>query len=93
MLLKDQFASAFEGADRIIITDIYPASEPPLPGISGKTIADLLDKKKTSYFPRKEQIAGKLISELKEGDMVLILGAGDIYTVGKELLARLRMQA
>jgi len=92
MLLKDSFARAFDEADRIIITDIYAASEPPLPGISGKTIADLLDQKKTTYFPRKEHIAEKLAPELKEGDFVLTLGAGDIYTVGKELLARLRMQ-
>ncbi|MDD5594526.1 MAG: UDP-N-acetylmuramate--L-alanine ligase [Candidatus Margulisbacteria bacterium] len=92
MILKDKFADAFDNADKIIITDIYAASENPIPGITGKTIADLLDPAKTAYVPKKEQIAEQLVNELKAGDMILILGAGDIYTVGKEILARLKMK-
>jgi UDP-N-acetylmuramate--alanine ligase len=92
MILKDKFAGAFDHADRTIITDIYAASESPIPGITGKTIADLLDPAKTSFIPKKEQIAEQLVKELKAGDLVLTLGAGDIYTVGKELLARLKMK-
>jgi len=92
-LLKDQFATAFGEADMIIINDIYAASENPIPGISGKTIADLLDPTKTAYIPRKELIAEQLAKEVREGDLVLTLGAGDIYTVGKELLSRLKMKA
>jgi len=92
LLLKDDFAGAFGDADKSIITDVYAASENPIPGISGKTIADLLDSKKTTYIPKKELIAEQLIEEVKAGDMILTLGAGDIYTVGKEILARLRMK-
>ncbi len=92
MILKDKFAEAFGDADRVIITDIYAASERPIPGISGKTIADLLDPDKTSFVPKKEQIAEQLVKELRPGDLVLTLGAGDIYTVGKELLARLKLK-
>ncbi|MBN3033890.1 MAG: UDP-N-acetylmuramate--L-alanine ligase [Candidatus Saganbacteria bacterium] len=92
MILKEQFAGAFGDADRVIITDVYAASETPLPGVSGRTIAELLDREKTRYLPKKEQIAERLIKELKPGDIVLTLGAGDIYTVGKELLARLKMK-
>lgn len=92
LLLKDKFAGCFADADRVVITDIYAASENPIPGISGKTLADLLDPKKTTFIPRKEQIPEQLIKEIKEGDIVLTLGAGDIYTVGKEILARLRMK-
>lgn len=91
MLLKDSFTEAFDDADKTIITDIYAASENPIPGISGKTIADLLEPKKTDYLPKKEQIAEQLVPTLQPGDIVLTLGAGDIYNVGKELLARLRM--
>jgi UDP-N-acetylmuramate--alanine ligase len=93
MILKEKFAGAFDYADRIIITDIYAASETPIPGVSGQTIAGLLDKEKTRYIPKKEQIAERLIKELKPGDIVLTLGAGDIYTVGKELLSRLKMKS
>ncbi|MCU0641535.1 MAG: UDP-N-acetylmuramate--L-alanine ligase [Candidatus Margulisbacteria bacterium] len=91
-LLKDQFALAFGDADQVIITDIYAASEQPIPGVSGKTIADQLPANKTTYLPKKEQIAQTLAGELRAGDIVLTLGAGDIFNVGKELLARLKMK-
>ncbi len=92
LLLKDKFAGAFDEADRVIITDIYAASEVPIPGVSGETIAGLLDPKKTVFMPKKEQIAEQLIGELKPGDIVMTLGAGDIFTVGKEILARIKMR-
>ena len=92
VLLKDKFAGAFDDADQVIITDIYAASENPIPGVSGKTIVDLLDPQKTSYVPKKEVISEQLIQELKPGDLVMTLGAGDIYTIGKEILARLKMK-
>jgi UDP-N-acetylmuramate--alanine ligase len=90
-LLKDRFAGAFSDADKIIITDIYAASEKPIPGISGKSIADAIQGKDVLYVPRKEKIFEHLMPEIKAGDMVLTLGAGDIYTVGKEILTRLKM--
>ena len=92
MILKDQFAGAFDNADKVIITDIYAASENPIPGVTGKPIADLLAPEKTLFVPKKEQIAEQLVKDLKAGDIVLTLGAGDIYTVGKEILARLKMK-
>ncbi|MDD4179971.1 MAG: UDP-N-acetylmuramate--L-alanine ligase, partial [Candidatus Margulisbacteria bacterium] len=76
----------------VIITDIYAASEKPIPGITGKTIADLIERKKVEFIPKKELIAERLAKELKPGDIVMTLGAGDIYTVGKELLTRLKMK-
>jgi UDP-N-acetylmuramate--alanine ligase len=92
LLLKDQFATAFGDADMIIITEIYAASEKPIPGISGKTIADNIYGKKVTYLPRKEKIAEELLAEIRDGDIILTLGAGDIYTVGKEILQRLKLR-
>lgn len=92
MLLKEQFAVSFSDADRIIITDIYAACEEPIPGISGKTIADGIQNKEVTYVSRKEKITEHLMEDIKEGDLILTLGAGDIYTVGKEILARLKMK-
>lgn len=91
-LLKDRFATAFADADKIIVTDIYAASEKPIPGISGRTIADGIQNKEVAYIPRKEKIFEYLTQEIREGDMVLTLGAGDIYTVGKEILTRLKIK-
>lgn len=92
MLLKNKFAAALVNADRVIITDIYAASEKPIPGISGKTIADEIQDKGAVYIPRKEKIPEYLMQNLKEGDIILTLGAGDIYTVGREILARLKIR-
>jgi len=92
MLLQDQFITAFADADKVIITDIYAASEKPIPGITGKIIAEGIKDKQVEYIKRKEKIPEYLIKEIKEGDIVLTLGAGDIYTTGKEVLARLKMQ-
>lgn len=90
-LLKDRFGDAFSDADKVIITDIYAASEKPIPGISGRSIADVIRNKDVLYVARKEKIFEHLMPEIREGDMVLTLGAGDIYTVGKEILTRLKM--
>ncbi|MBU0672871.1 MAG: UDP-N-acetylmuramate--L-alanine ligase [Candidatus Margulisbacteria bacterium] len=92
MLLKDRFGQAFGDADKIIITDIYAASEPPIPGISGKTIADAIEGKDVEYIARKEKIVDHLMQDVKEGDLIMTLGAGDIYTVGKEFLSRLKIK-
>ena len=91
-LLKNEFALAFGDADKVILTDIYAASENPIPGISGKSIADLIPDKEVLYVPRKEKIPDDLMAEIKDGDIILTLGAGDIYTVGKEILARLKIK-
>jgi len=93
MHLKDEFAGAFDLADIAIITDVYSAGEAPISGISGKSIVDCISVKPNliiEYIPKKEKIADYLVSILKPKDILLTLGAGDIFTVGKEVLARLR---
>jgi UDP-N-acetylmuramate--alanine ligase len=92
MLLRDKFVTSFGDADKIVITDIYAASEKPIPGISGKIIEEGISGKEVNYLPRKEKIVEYLMREVKEGDIIITLGAGDIYTVGREILARLRMK-
>ncbi len=91
-LLRDQFVISFKDADKIIVTDIYAASEKPIPGITGKIIADGIQNKEVEYIPRKERIPEYLMEQVREGDIIMTLGAGDIYTAGREILARLRMR-
>ncbi|MBN2057461.1 MAG: UDP-N-acetylmuramate--L-alanine ligase [Candidatus Saganbacteria bacterium] len=91
ILLKDEFTKAFDDADKIVITDIYAASEKPIPGISGQTIADGIKGRDVLYVPKKEGIVEHLMQDIKPGDLIMTLGAGDIYTVGKELFARLKL--
>ncbi|MFN2541685.1 MAG: UDP-N-acetylmuramate--L-alanine ligase [Chthoniobacterales bacterium] len=80
-LAKD-FGRAFDDADRVVITDVYPASEAPIPGISGKTIADEIaahGHRGVSYQPRLEWVHRDVGSMLDGGDLVLSLGAGNIH--------------
>ena len=93
--LFSQFGEAFIDSDLVILTDIYSAGETPIPNVDGKLIANEVTKcqKDVLYIPRKEKIAEMLSKNLKRKDMVLIMGAGDINTVAKELLSRLKIKS
>ncbi len=86
--LRFEFGGAFDDADHVVITDVYPASEPALPGISGQTIADAISQhghRAVSYQPRLDRLHGDVGQMLLDGDLVLSLGAGNVH----EQLARL----
>jgi len=77
-----EFGSAFDEADRVVVTDVYPASEPPIPGISGQTIVNEMVKRGhrgASYQPRFERVHCDIGNALDVGDLVLSLGAGNIH--------------
>ncbi|MFC1483174.1 UDP-N-acetylmuramate--L-alanine ligase [Candidatus Margulisiibacteriota bacterium] len=91
MFFAKEFAECFEHADAVIITDIYPAGEKPIENVTGKMVADLVSNVETIYLPKKENISKYLVDKiLQKDDMLITLGAGDINTVGKEVLSRLR---
>ncbi|HAF04393.1 MAG TPA: UDP-N-acetylmuramate--L-alanine ligase, partial [Spartobacteria bacterium] len=80
--LRREFGRAFDDADRVVVTDVYAASEAPLPGISGQTIADELvahGHGGVSYQPRLESVHRDVGNMLDPGDLVLSLGAGNIH--------------
>src|SRR5216117_350432 len=80
--LRGEFGSAFDDADRVVVTDVYPASEAPIPGISGQTIVDELLKhghRSASYQARLEHVHCHIGNALDIGDLVLSLGAGNIH--------------
>jgi UDP-N-acetylmuramate--L-alanine ligase/UDP-N-acetylenolpyruvoylglucosamine reductase len=80
--LRKEFGCAFDDADRVVVTDIYAASEAPIPGISGQTIADeILDHghRGVSYQSRLDWVHRDVGNMLNTGDLVLSLGAGNIH--------------
>jgi UDP-N-acetylmuramate--alanine ligase len=80
--LSNEFGRSFDDADRVVITDVYPASEAPIAGISGKTVADAIvahGHRGVSYQPRLEWVHRDIGNILNSGDMVLSLGAGNIH--------------
>ena len=91
-LFKD-FLSAFNQADILVLTDIYPAGEDPLPGVKTETLFQGIKKhghKQVHYFPRKEKIVDHILKLLNPGDVVITLGAGDIWQVGEQLQHKLK---
>src|SRR5437879_1295051 len=80
--LRQEFGAAFDQADRVVITDVYPASEPPIPGISGQTIADAISAhghRGVTYQSRFARVHHDVGNMLASGDLVLSLGAGNIH--------------
>jgi UDP-N-acetylmuramate--alanine ligase len=80
--LRKEFGCAFNDADRVVVTDVYPASEASIPGISGKTIADEIEMyghRGVRYQPRFEWVHRDVGNMLDSGDLVLSLGAGNIH--------------
>jgi UDP-N-acetylmuramate--alanine ligase len=80
--LRNEFGRAFDDADRVVVTDIYPASEAPIPGINGETISNEIamhGHRGVSYQPRSEWIHRDVGNMLDSGDLVMSLGAGNIH--------------
>jgi UDP-N-acetylmuramate--alanine ligase len=89
--LMDQFVTAFNEADILIVTEIYAASEEPIESVSGEVLSDRIrasGHKHVMYAPTKEEAAERVLELAKSGDLVLTLGAGDIYRIGDRLKAR-----
>ena len=91
--LWSDFGDAFEGADRIYITDVYPAGEAPRPGVSGQLIVDAVERTfpgtDIHYIPRREELVVALVDDLVAGDLCLTMGAGDLTSVPDEVRGRL----
>jgi UDP-N-acetylmuramate--alanine ligase len=90
--LLREFFTAFYQADVLVVTEVYGAGEPVIPGVSGRQIVEgALEHghRQATFIPEKEAIPDVLIPMLRPGDMVITLGAGDIWQVGEEILRRL----
>ena len=91
-LLFDQFCSAFNDADRLVLLDIYPAGEDPDPEIHGAALAEGIKHfghRDVTFIPRKEDLLSPLLQLIQPGDVVLTLGAGNVWELGRALLANL----
>ncbi len=84
-----EFARVLQLADLAAIMGIYPAREAPIPGVSGKLIADALGEK-GYYLPEEEALFEFLENEIKSGDMVLFLGAGSVNQTAQKFVERLK---
>jgi UDP-N-acetylmuramate--alanine ligase len=92
-LLAEKFGKVFFDADCVIINDIYSANESPISGISGETIFKEIKKTnhgQIKYLPSKDDILSYLCEIVQPGDIIITMGAGDIWTVSQELVKQLK---
>ncbi len=90
--LFEEFAGVFSQADLVFVTEIYSAGEEPIPGVSGKELTKKIQASghlSVTWIEKKETMVESVLSQLCPGDVVLTLGAGDIWKVGVEILERL----
>jgi UDP-N-acetylmuramate--alanine ligase len=92
--LLDAFSRAFPEADEVVITDIYsPAGEKAIEGVTSKKLAGLIAQNSnpnTTYLPTKEDALAWLLERVKPGDLVLTMGAGDIWKTAERLAQELQ---
>ena len=89
--LFGEFATAFNDADAVLLTDIYAAGEDPIAGVSGSRLHEAVKAcgHRDAAFAERAELARRLREKVRPGDLVITLGAGDITHVGEELLGLL----
>jgi UDP-N-acetylmuramate--alanine ligase len=90
--LYEDFMTAFNGSDHLVVMDVYAASEDPIPGVEGADLAEGIAShghKNVHYIATPEEIVEHLENTVKEGDLVLTLGAGNVWKIGETLIRQL----
>src|SRR5580658_10407096 len=94
--LMDEFAKSFHQADVVYVLDIYAASETPIEGVTGRSLADRIrdfGHRCVQYTGTIDQSADAVVEKARDQDVVLTLGAGNVWQVGDRILAKLQETA
>ncbi|NCB46598.1 UDP-N-acetylmuramate--L-alanine ligase, partial [bacterium] len=89
MFLSQEFGRCFENCDKLFITDIYAASEKPIPGVTSKIILDNMpvsNRRKVKMVRNVDDVKYHLLNYVEPGDVIFTIGAGSITRVGPEIL-------
>ncbi len=90
----DDFAESLSLADVVVLTEIYAAREQPMPDVSASMVGDIVRSKhpgkEVIFIPDKTKVAESLAPRLESGDLVIVMGAGDIRAAGEALVSLLR---
>jgi UDP-N-acetylmuramate--alanine ligase len=90
--LFDDFTRAFNGADVLLVTEVYPAGEAPIPGATGEALANAIrthGHHDVTYIADKKEVGRELHKLVRPGDLVIALGAGDINQSARDLARKL----
>ena len=91
-LLFDEFSRCFADCDQLILTDIYSAGEFPIDGVSGASLAEAVTEatqQQVTFIPTLPKLEEYLFKIAEPGDLIMTVGAGDIFKVGEELVTEL----
>ncbi|MEW6162313.1 MAG: UDP-N-acetylmuramate--L-alanine ligase [Nitrospirota bacterium] len=94
--LMDEFSTSFNDADSLILLDIYPAGERPIDGVSSSTLFEGIKKaghNSVVYIEDGKDAIKHITSIMRRGDVLLTLGAGDVWKIGDEILNKLRVKS
>jgi len=89
----DDFATAFNDADLLLVSEVYAAGEEPIPDVGGEALADAIrahGHRNAHFIATLDEVASSLPAQLHKGDLVLTLGAGDVCSLGPRLLDALQ---
>jgi UDP-N-acetylmuramate--alanine ligase len=89
----EDFGRAFFNADILVLTDVYPAREEPIQGVTGELIANAAKEfghKQVYYIRDKKDVPPFLLKIKQKGDIIITMGAGDIWKFGEEFIRQLR---
>lgn len=88
----EELGRAAAAAEIVVVTDVYGAGEEPVPGVSGRLVADGAEGAGAVviYEPHLADVVDRVVDVAREGDLVLVTGAGDVTQAGPQILERLR---
>jgi UDP-N-acetylmuramate--alanine ligase len=92
----EEFGRAFFNASILLVTEVYPAREEPIQGVSGELIANAakaFGHKHVHYIPDKQMVPDFLMKIKQTGDIIITMGAGDIWRFGEEFIRRLKAES
>lgn len=91
------FAKSFGHADKVVLLEVYSAGETPIPGVSARTLLESIlhahPRTELAFMPRRSEVLDYLVHELKAGDLLITMGAGDVTAFGPELAQLLRQKS
>lgn len=89
-LCWQEFTTCFGQCDEVLVTDIYAAGEKPIETITGERLCHDIKHENKSYLGKDSALTGRVLKHLKAGDVLVTLGAGDVWKVGMAVLADLK---
>ncbi|HEV2493471.1 MAG TPA: UDP-N-acetylmuramate--L-alanine ligase [Terriglobia bacterium] len=95
LALMDDFARCFEGCERVYVLDIYPASEPAIPGVTSKRLVERMHElgfAQGRYVASEGEAVEQLLAQVRPGDLVMTMGAGNVWRIGETLAEALHRQ-